>query len=294
MLSTSRKAYYRRKLDRASSEADKERIRQKQIDESHCGSCDGTGFSPVSQGAGDSQRTWCEDCYGTGSGHSGESCKRCRGLGHLCLGEADSFFTLACCPRCSGSGEIPDEEAEDICPVCRGEGATIPITVRGKGSSRHGFGPDVGASQADKRSAAGSTFEPDEFTEAADESAESHDEALFSAFESLTRTRRRLARVLALYRGEIGNKWGNGHPWGRKFVIWPETEAGQTMMAEAPEKMRRELGARPVELLARIRDEEERANVPTMRVRALIAHADRQATQLIDEAKAALAEALAQ
>jgi hypothetical protein len=63
-------------------------------------------------------------------------------------------------------------------------------------------------------------------------------------------------------------------------------------MATAPEKMRRELGARPIELLARIRDEEERANVPTMRTRALITHADRQAKQLVEEAKAALAEAI--
>jgi hypothetical protein len=166
------------------------------------------------------------------------------------------------------------------CPLCRlHRGCTVPITVHPKGSSRQGFGPDVGAATADTRTAAGKVIDP----------VAERDTGILEAFDGLRSKDERLARILAIYRGPLGNRWGHGHPYGRAFSVWPEVPSVGLLMATAPEHMRREYGTRPLELLAAIRDEEERAKVPRMHVRALLTRVDREAKLLVGEAREALA-----
>lgn len=266
-----RLAAIQRKLSRAGNADERRQIRDKLVEESHCRACSGSGRKEPPDRRNGLQRTLCEDCSGRGL-LRGRKCPRCRGDGHLCLGKLDWWVTTRC-PRCKGTG--------GECPVCRGDKCTVPITVRSKPSSVHGFGPDVGAAQFDTRTSAGKAFDP----------AAERDTAIVDAFERLDRGRPAEARHLVIYRGALGNRWGHGHPYGRAFSLWPETPSGKMLLAEAPESMRREFGARPHELLSVLRDEEERARVPTMRLRALFTRADREARLLVETARMALAEA---
>jgi hypothetical protein len=119
--------------------------------------------------------------------------------------------------------------------------------------------------------------------------ATERDTAILGAFERLTESSPNAARHLALYRGPIGNRWGHGHPYGRAFVLWPETAAGRQIAARAPDELQREHGASPLTLLAVIRDAEDRARVPRMDLRALFTRADREARLLVEAARSALA-----
>lgn len=259
--------FYARRLAKAGSGEERKNIRAKVAEESHCVACDGSGRREPPDRRNGIQQTLCEDCMGVGR-IRGKKCERCRGNGHLCLGKLVWWVTTRC-PRCKGAGKA--------CPVCRGDGYTVPITVQPSGSSRHGFGPDVGAAAADTRTASGKAIDP----------AAERDTGILDAFARLPSS---AARILATYRGPLGNRWGHGHPYGRAFALWPETESGKALLREAPERMRREHGARVHELLAVLRDEEEnRARVPTMRLRALFTRADREARLLVEEARMALA-----
>lgn len=286
-LTKSQARYYARKLERVGEE-ERENLRRDLRHDSTCQICQGTGFRPPPERRANVQRTWCEDCSGTGSRRDGGTCRRCRGLGSICLGVPRAgYFGARCvtahCPRCRGSGEVPDEDVEDVCQLCRGEGFTVPITARPTGSSRHGFGPDVGAAPADPSSSAGKVLDPEEI---------GGDEGIVGAFERLSWQAPDLAAALRDYRGPIGNRWGHGHPWGRAFSLWPHTASGRQLIQGAAERLQAVLVARPVDLLALIRDEEELAKVPDIRRRALISRADREARQLLERARTALAEAL--
>lgn len=279
-LGKRRIASYERRLKAAGNSSERQNIRRKLHDESHCRACDGTGHREPPDRRNGLQRTWCEDCRGTGD-YMGAECERCLGLGHLCLGKSAWWVTCRC-PRCKGACYVVRRGEERRCELCRGKGSTVPLTALPHGSSKNGFGPDVGAAPADARTAAGKVLDP----------VAERDVGILEAFDGLRAADERLARILAMYRGPLGNRWGHGHPYGRAFAVWPETPAGHLLMAEAPEHLRRDHGARPLELLAVIRDREERARVPEMRVRRLLTLADTQARKLVEEARSALAEAV--
>lgn len=277
-LGKRRLASYERRLKAAGSSVERQNIRQKLREESHCRACDGTGRREPPDRRNGLQRTWCEDCRGTGE-RFGEECERCLGLGHVCLGKSAWWVTCRC-PRCKGARVVVRGGEERRCELCRGKGSTIPLTAFPHGSSKNGFGPDVGAAPTDSRTAAGKVLDP----------VAERDVGILEAFDGLRARDERLARILAIYRGALGNRWGHGHPYGRAFAVWPETDAGKLLMAEAPERLRREHGAHPLELLAVIRDREERARVPNMRARRLLTVVDSEARKLVEEARRALAE----
>jgi hypothetical protein len=274
-----RLASYERRIARAAGETERENIRVKLTRESHCLHCEGSGVHDIPDRANGMQRTLCEDCMGVGTrpGLDGtrHRCRRCKGVGHVCYGKAAWWVTTRC-HRCKGRGSESDGLT---CGLCLGDGCVVPLTVLPKGSSRHGFGPDVGAAPADPRTAAGKVLDP----------ATERDTAILGAFERLTESSPNAARHLALYRGPIGNRWGHGHPYGRAFVLWPETAAGRQIAARAPDELQREHGASPLTLLAVIRDAEDRARVPRMDLRALFTRADREARLLVEAARSALA-----
>jgi hypothetical protein len=268
-----------RQLAKARDPAELANLRKKFREESTCHVCAGTGFREAPDRRTGVQRTLCDDCRGVGE-LGGDTCPTCRGVGDVCLGRL-VWWVTASCPRCQGSGEFFDEDAEDVCPLCKGEAANVPITVFPKGSSKHGFGPDVGAMPADTRTAAGKALDP----------AEQRDTAILDAFERVREVRPDLASTLAKYRGPLGNRWGHGHPYGRGFVLWTDVPSGKAVLARAPEHLRREYGARPLELLAVMRDHEDRAKSKNMLLGALFTRADREVRVLIDEARRALGEA---
>lgn len=267
-LGKRRLASYQRRLERAGNGDERRTIRGKLTEESHCHACEGSGRREPPDRRNGLQRTLCEDCRGRGTVR-GCKCEKCRGDGSVCLGKLAWWVTTRC-PRCKGAGRD--------CALCEGAGYTVPITVQPRGSSRHGHGPDMGAAPADTRTSAGKVIDP----------VADRDTAIIDAFGGLSVRHSRLARALTIYRGPLGNRWGHGHPYGRAFALWPETESGRVLLAEAPEEKRVELGARPLELLVVIRDEEDRARVPTMRIRALFTRADREARLLVEEARVAL------
>jgi hypothetical protein len=282
-LGKRRMASYQRRFKAAGNEDERRNIRKKLSEEAHCHACDGTGKVAPPDRRNGMQRTLCEDCRGSGDDAHGNDCERCLGLGHVCLGKTPWWVTNPC-PRCNGARFVVRAGEERICGLCRGEGVTVPITAMPHGSSKQGFGPDVGAAPADASTAAGKVLD-----EVADRDVE-----ILAAFDSIRGRDERLARVLATFRGPLGDRWGKGHPYGRAFAVWPETESGRKLLQIAPERLRRELGTRPLELLAIFRDEEELARIPRMHVRALITRADREAQQLVRAARAALvAEAFA-
>lgn len=268
-----------RQLERAQNREELANLRRKFREESRCQPCDGTGFREAPDRRNGVQRTLCDDCGGIGE-RDGEPCGMCRGAGDVCLGRPTWWVTTSC-PRCRGSGEVVDEDFEDVCPLCLGDAMTVPITVFAKGSSKHGFGPDVGAMPADTRTASGKVLDP----------AEQRDTAILDAFERVREVRPDLAHALAVYRGPLGNRWGHGHPYGRGFSLWPDVPSGKAILARAPEALRRELGARPLELLAVMRDREDRAKSKDMLLGALFTRADREVRLVIEEARRALGEA---
>jgi hypothetical protein len=268
-----------RQLSKAKDPRERDNLRRRFALESRCPACDGCGFKEPPKRADGIQRSLCDDCHGLGE-HMGDECRKCRGTGDVCLGRPTWWVTTSC-PRCRGSGEVMDEDAEDVCPLCDGDSMTVPITVFAKGSSRQGFGPDVGALPADTRTASGKVLDQ----------AEQRDTAILDAFESVRDRAPRLARALAIYRGPLGNRWGHGHPYGRAFSLWPEVPSGMQILSRAPESLRRELGAHPLELLAVIRDREDRAKSKDMLLAALFTRADREARVLVEEARRALGEA---
>jgi hypothetical protein len=273
-----------RRLHRATSRVESATIRDRLRQESECRVCSGTGYRPPPERRGNLQRTWCEDCRGLGDDRHGDTCQRCLGQGSVCLGSPDPIANTVTCPRCRGGGEVMDEEVGDVCQLCRGEGCTEPLTVRATGVTNEGGGRSQSAveSPTEAGSAAGKVLDA--------ESAEARDEQLIGAFATLQENCPELARVVALYRGAAGNRWAHGSRWGRTFAVWGETASGRLLLREASDSMRRDLGARPLELLAAIREREERASVPDIRRRALLGRADREARRLIESAKRALAE----
>lgn len=220
-------------------------------------------------------------------------CRPCRGTGfrerNLKREEADRIFTTVRCGRCLGSGEVMNEDAEDECPRCQGDGCVVPQTVRETGSSKHGLLPPGATNVADGAAAAWLPPEPDAEDEA---SAEQRAETL-EVLQEVAAADPEAAEAAVLYQGPYGDKWA-AHHWGRTFVLWPMT-AGGAAIAELYLKRPELRGAghliRPLDRIAAARDEESHAKAPNMMLRTLITKADREARVLEARMLGVLADA---
>lgn len=278
-------ARYERKISKQKDPAARANLRERMRRDSVCQACTGTGRKEAVRRKKGVQLALCDDCRGLG-------CRTCYFDGVVFLGIAGKFDTTVCCPRCKGSGEVFNEDLQDVCPLCKGQAWTVPITVRSTGSTKHGAAPEFAAVAPERGGTSGAVLipTPAQARRWREENASDHDEDIMDAFGRFAAERPELARVLADYRGTVGNRWGHGHRWGRLFVVWPHTIAGDVLVRDAPERLRRELGARPLELLAAIRHGEERSSTPHIPTRVLLTRADEEARLLLREAQEAFAE----
>lgn len=270
---------WKAKIASETSPARRDSLRRDLSDLSTCHVCSGSGEThhEISR-----QRTLCDGCDGAG-------CKRCGHSGEVSLGPIDSTWTTTRCPKCRGGGEFLDEDAQDVCPLCRGKTYVIACTVREKGSSKKGRLPPgmLPADDVIPASAAGAIGpeSPSEWTE--EELAE---------FAAMARVRDRIrarsgeaADALETYFGAEGDRWGKHH-WGRAFALWPHTDAGRALVADARRSSK--LGSayllRPIDVLAAERIAEGEATVSNLRRRALIAAAKDQARAVLGYAEALL------
>ncbi len=217
------------------------------------------------------------------------TCRPCRGSGYVTPATADrappadSMFTTVRCGRCRGCGETttPNDasaETEDVCLHCGGKSFLIPVTVREKGSSKHGRPPKRDSSSDDDLAVEGvatpAWVDEDALLEMARASR---------VLGHLRREHPAEAAAAEAFDGPEGDKWGS-HCWGRMFALWPLTQAGRQLAAEGAARSRGRHGflISPLDLIASERDAEFRAGVTerNSRRRALIAQADRQAREL--------------
>lgn len=236
------------------------------------------------------------------------TCTVCKGSGYTTQSRADraaamdSMWTTVRCGRCKGTGETfdpSDETAEigDVCPACgtmRGpnpalseaNGFFVPVTVKEKGSSKHGKAPkrEAGADP----DADGSPVVA--FSAWVDEDALVERGSVARGLDELRRVYPALAAAAESYFGPDGDKWG-GHQWGRLFALWQHTEAGRKLAEESAERSRAKHGflLTPLDLIAAEREAAARAADPGTsagtgrwhaRRRALIGRADGQARSL--------------
>jgi len=184
-------------------------------------------------------------------------CNTCEGSGKL-PGSGDegaevlhdSVWTTVPCPYCSGrncgrdgsvatgtsTGEIWDRDDAaadryDVCPKCIGEdgqgrGYIVPITARPKTSSPDFTGDYVTAIDdiPHQRRC---------WSEQAETVAEADEAERF--LDSTREGEPLLAAAVAVLNGPRGDEWA-GHLWGRRFALWPLTEAGKRLDAEATER----------------------------------------------------------
>lgn len=206
--------------------------------------------------------------------------------------EADRIFTTVRCGRCLGCGEVMNEEAEDVCPRCKGDCCVVPQTVRETGSSKKGKLPPGATNVADDAAAAWLPPEPDAEDEA---SAEQRAETL-EVLQEVAAADPEAAEAAAMYQGPYGDKWA-AHHWGRTFVLWPMTAGGAAISDLYLDLKRRELrGAGhhlmlPLDRIAAAREEESHTKTPNMMLRTLITKADREARILEARMLVVLAEA---
>jgi hypothetical protein len=218
-------------------------------------------------------------------------CKRCGGTGYrersASREAADRVWNTVRCGKCQGSGEIVNEDAEDECPRCGGDGCVVPQTVRSTGSSKKGRLPTGATSFTDGAEAAWMPPEPAE-DERVTEYSET--EAVLLAVEAISPDAMEAVR---LYNGPDGDKWA-AHSWGRTFALWPLTSGGKGI---AQLYLRRgELkGAGhlvlPADRIVAEREAESRTTAPDMLRRTLISRADREARLLESRMLRAIADA---
>jgi hypothetical protein len=260
---------YARKIGRSPDPNARERLRGELRALSQCQKCQGTGAR-----ASESRATMCDACDATGRRTNGSTCKACRGLGVLFLGDFDDFSTTARCARCHGSAEVFDEEEQDVCPVCRGASYTIPTTVKEKGSSKKGKVPH-GTESADDQQTGGASGKA---------IGEDLDEAVVLEGK-IERENPRAIEALKLYHGPVGDRWG-AQRWGRLFALWPVTAAGRRVLADAAKNipMGGGLLRDPHEFLSELREAEDKNETPNAPLRAQFGQADREARALLKEA----------
>lgn len=215
-------------------------------------------------------------------------CKKCRGTGfrerNAGREQADRVWNTVRCGKCLGCGEVVNEDAEDECPRCRGDGCVVPQTVRSTGSSKKGRLPPGATSFTDGAEAAWMPPEPMSEEQAAEFS---ETEAVLESLDM-----QHLAAVIE-YRGPEGDKWAP-HAWGRTFALWPLTSGGKGL-AELYLRRSELKGAghlvRPIDRIVVEREAESRTTTPDMLRRTLISKADREARLLESRMLEAVADA---
>lgn len=224
------------------------------------------------------------------------NCKACRGSGWVTPKRAQKQFdrhaVTTRCWRCRGTAEIFNEELQDVCPRCEGDGYTIPVTVFSVGSSKKGrlpqgstdaSGGDGKATPAPPTTAAGDTLT--EAGEWVDEDALREAGRMDRLAATVRRKDPLLADTLAAYLGPAGNTWGPTR-WGRIHAVWPLTKPGR-ILAElsARESVKGHSFLLPADqLLAAEREADARTTVPNFRRRTLIKQADEAARHLLARA----------
>jgi hypothetical protein len=221
------------------------------------------------------------------------TCVVCHGSGATTQRRADMatamhpMFTTVRCGKCKGCGETfpPNDvtaERQDVCLACSGVTYIIPVTVKEKGSSKHGKPPKrepSSADDSDEGSAALSNW--------VDEDALVERGRVSRELEAIRRADPLIGRAIASYFGPEGDKWGD-HKWGRAFALWQHTDAGTKLAGESAERSKGGHGhlMQATDLIATERDAEARAGALAGRDawrdrrRALIAMADNQAREL--------------
>lgn len=275
-VSTKTLEVHERKIARATDPAHRSNLREQLRRLSLCRKCEGTGSSNST-----SQATLCDACHATGKTRSGTSCKTCRGLGVVCLGEFDDFAVTTRCVRCRGTAEVMDEDAQDVCPLCAGRSYTVPATVKEVGCTKKGKLPR-GTEAADDQPTGGSSGKAlGEFGVKLDEGA--------AAERQIAGEHPEAVGVYRIFHGPLGDKWGASR-WGRTFSLWPSTAAGQRILESAAVeagKLSRGGGHHlrdRHEFLAELREVESRNETPNLPMRAQFGQADREARELIGEA----------
>ena len=266
-----------------------------------CRACDGQGFRALTE---DELRKW-EHKIAAETTHHGKkqlretlmregSCTVCRGSGATTQRRADrahamdAMFSTVRCGRCRGCGEVlipSDESAErgDTCLGCGGLTYIVPVTVKEKGSSKHGKAPhrertDDGDYDEPAGDIGGSWFDEDELRERG---------RVSRRLEAIGQAEPALTVALGHYYGADGDKWRH-HRWGRVFALWQDTQAGKRLAQGSAERSRQGHGflLAPLDLIASERDAEGKAEAPGRHNhwrdlrRALLAQADREAREL--------------
>lgn len=221
------------------------------------------------------------------------TCVVCKGVGYTLARRADrcaamdSMWTTIRCGRCRGCGEAApptdtSAEREDVCLACGGSAYIVPVTVKEKGSTKHGRAPrreaaDIGDYIPDAP--------PDRYTVEPEE-VEPERERVALELETIAATDPQLAAGLSSYHGPEGDEWVE-HRWGRGFTLWQHTPAGQQLVHELCERSPGRAGflVDPTKLLAGARERLERQGAPQTRddsrARVLLGRADVEARELL-------------
>jgi hypothetical protein len=263
-----------------------------------CPRCDGYGktVAPGTQIA----RTACDSCRGTGHDRDGETCQKCQGRRVASLGIPDSCWNTVSCWRCRGSGEVFNEDAQDVCPVCAGDKCTVPITCRETGNSKKGRLPPGAepADDTDHGSSAGSVSVPDDFQDdAADPDGDDDTErdalldgrlsVALGLLEDLRETDPAALAALEAYYGPDGDHYAKADRWGRGHALWPLTAGGKALLA-----VTREHGgtSRPLAALAAMRAAEAETPVKNIAWQAHMRGAVAESREILERARKALSE----
>jgi hypothetical protein len=261
-----------------------------------CPRCDGYGRT-VAPGTR-VVREGCDRCGGSGK-TGGKTCQKCQGRRVASLGIPDSCWNTISCWRCRGSGEVLDEDAQDVCPVCAGEKCTLPITVRSTGCSKKGRLPPgyEPADDVDHGSSAGSVSVPDDFQDDADaaepEGEDDAEDRLLDArlsvalglLEVMRETDPTSLAVLEAYYGPDGDHYAKADRWGRGHALWPLTAGGKALLAVI-----REHGgtSRPLAALAAMRAAEAETGVKNIAWQSHMRAAVAESREILERARKAL------
>jgi hypothetical protein len=230
-------------------------------------------------------------------------CRPCKGTGRILAQRAealrpDSLFNTVGCDNCRGSNKtvqfgksqgassgqvFPPKQrtpkAAETCPVCLGDSYHVPITVRPRSKA---FEPldypeelrDVPVRPQRSR-----------LEDRPDTEVPSDVLAWVKANDMLA-----AAAIHALL-GPFGDQWAQT-TWGRRFALWPLTEAGQKLAEESKFKPADgDWFTQQLDVLRDARMSVVQEDNPSPRVRALIGLADSQARALEQRAEQALLEA---
>ena len=277
-----------------------------------CDACEGLGYRLFTAGE---MAYWKDRIDGAG-GHTerdreqkamthASKCRRCKGTGYLSqrpgeFGDSmDVRFTTVGCYACRGrdrrrepdyprfmhshagssSGQVrADDEGSavveqwDTCSVCGGDGYVVPITAR----------PTMKTQDERTRWSGEGEDDPgfELFVRMHPEAA--HKPAAAEAIPDVD-----ALAIVALW-GAPGDTWAQ-HEWGRRFALWPFTEAGGKLADQsshasaAPEWYDRRIAA-----IAHERQAETDAADGSPRRRVLISQADTQARTLEHRVAAAI------